>query len=219
MRKDKLYWAIKKAGVVSNRAAEVGVLSFEASAIRGFVMEGVQCDLYEAVPEFCDKIALDVAAYKRTVLHRVAVSDYNGTLDLCMAGPSTFNAAQASSPAINHDGYDKSTAQTVTVKCVDFADVDTSDYDLVTVDVEGGEYSVLSRMRSRPTVIALETQSRDYCNPRLGAIADWMVENGYVVWIWNNTDTVFFKGDPPALGLEETLKARWHNYRYYAGRL
>lgn len=219
MREDRLYWAIKKSGIAINKAAEVGVLSFETSAIRGFVVDGARCDLYEAIPEFCDKIAVDIAAYKSTALHRMAISDYSGTMDLCMAGPSTFNAAQSVSPAINHDGYEKSTAKIITVTCVDFADVDAGDYDLVTIDVEGGEYSVLSRMRSRPKVIALETQSRDYCNPRLGAITDWMVENGYSVWMWNNTDTIFFKGKPPSLGIKENLKARWHSYRYYASRI
>lgn len=136
-----------------------------------------------------------------------------------MAGPSTFNASQSVSPAINHDGFTRQDASIITVECADFADVDHGDYDLVSIDVEGGEYPILSRMRSRPKVVAIETQSRDYCNPHLGAITDWMVENGYAVWIWNNTDTVFFKGEPPFLGVKEDLKAKWHSFRYYAGRL
>lgn len=216
---DKLYWAVNKAGLEINKAAEVGVLSFEVSAIKAFIQHGVQCDLYEAVPDFCRDIAVSIAPYKNATLHEVAVSDYDGEMELCMAGPSTFNAAQNVSPAINHDGYDKSKAQVIRVKCVDFAGVDPGDYDLLTIDVEGGEYSVLSRMKSRPKVIALETQSRDYCNPRLGSITDWMLENGYSVWVWNNTDTIFFKGKPTSLGLKEDLRAKWHNFRYYASRL
>lgn len=216
---DKLYWAIKKSGVAIAKAAEVGVWSFDTSMLRAFVADGVRCDLYEAVPEFCDQIAKDIAPYKNAVLHRVAVSNYSGTMELCMAGASTFNAGQHVSPAINHDGYNKAGARMVTVRCVDFAESDPCDYELVTIDVEGGEYSILSRMCSRPKVIVLETQSRDYCNPRLGAITDWMVENGYAVWFWNNTDTVFFKGKPPFLGMKEYLKAKWHSYRYYAARI
>lgn len=217
--KDKLYWVIKKSAINIDKAAEVGVLSFDSSTLRNFIEDGVRCDLYEAVPEFCEQINDSIVAYENVVLHRVAVSDCDGTMELCMAGPSTFNAAQTSSPAINHDGYDKSQAKIVTVECVDFARLDPGDYDLVTIDVEGGEYSVLSRMKSRPQVIALETQSRDYCNPKLGAITDWMVENGYSVWIWNNTDTIFFKGVPPVVGIKERIKAWWHSYRYFAKRI
>lgn len=216
---DKLYWAVKKAGIEIHKAAEVGVLSFETSVIRAFIQNGVQCDLYEAIPDFCRDITASIAPYKNVTLHEVAVADYDGTMELCMAGPSTFNAAQDVSPAINHDGYDKAKAKVISAKCVDFAGVDPGDYDLVTIDVEGGEYSVLSRMKSRPKVIALETQSRDYCNPRLGSITDWMLENGYSVWVWNDTDTIFFKGKPPSLGLKEDLKAKWHSFRYYASRI
>lgn len=216
---NKLFQAVQQARLPIRHAAEIGVLSFETSALRDFIVSGVRCDLYEAVPEFCARIASDVGAYPATTLHEFAVSDYNGTMDLCMAGPSTFNAALNATPAINHDGYDKTRGATITVKCVDFRDVDPGDYDLVTIDVEGGEHSVLHRMQSRPLVIALETQSRDYCNPKLGAITDWMVENGYRVWIWNDTDTIFFKGRPPALGLIETVKARWHRFRYFASRI
>ncbi len=216
---DKLFCAVDKAGLKIEKAAEVGVLSFDVSAVRGFVHQGTQCDLYEAIPAFCEKITKDIAAYNNVTLHEVAVSDYSGTMDLCMAGPSTFNATLDSTPAINHDGYNKKNAEIISVKCVDFSEVDPGDYDLISIDVEGGEYSILSRMTSRPKVIALETQSRDYCNPKLGAITDWMVENGYVVWMWNNTDTVFYKGSPPLLGLKEQLKAKWHSFRYYASRI
>jgi FkbM family methyltransferase len=216
---DKLHWAIIKAGIQVRKAVEVGVLSFETSAIKSFIETGVTCDLYEAVPEFCKNISKSIAPFNNAALHEMAVSDFDGNMELCMAGPSTFNAAQEVSPAINHDGYDKANAKVITVKCVDFAAVDPGDYDLVTIDVEGGEYAVLSRMKSRPRVIALETQSRDYCNPKLGAITDWMLENGYRVWLWNDTDTVFYKGKPPSLGVVEDLKAKWHSFRYFASRI
>lgn len=140
-------------------------------------------------------------------------------MTLCMAGPSTFNAQLTSTPAIDHDKYDKSKSGMITVPCADFAECDPGDYDLVTMDIEGGEYAVLERMVSRPQVISLETQCRDYCNPYLGEITDWMEQNGYRVWAWNDTDTIFYKGTPPRLPLAETIKARWHNLRYYAGRL
>jgi len=216
---NKLFNAISAAGIDIKKAAEVGVLSVETSMLKEIMESGIQCDLYEAIPEFCDDIKQKIKGYKQVVLHEVAVSDYNGEMELCMAGASTFNAALDSSPAICHDGLQKSDVRRVKVTCVDFRDIDPGDYDLVSIDVEGGEYSILSRMRSRPKVISLETQSRDYCNPKLGSITDWMLENGYRVWIWNNTDTIFYKGTPPELRFLETLKAKWHSFKYYALRI
>jgi hypothetical protein len=140
---------------------------------------------------------------------------------LCMAGPSTFSASLDSTPAINHDGFRKDAAgvKMIDVECRDFADLDPGDYDLVTIDIEGGEFPVLARMKSRPRVLAIETQSRDYVNPQLGAITDWLVREGYKVWFQNDTDTVFIRGERPKLGLVKDIKAWWHSQRYFAGRI
>jgi len=60
-----------------------------------------------------------------------------------MAEPSTFNAAVDSTSEINHDGYHKSNAKIVAAKCVDFAEVGSDNYDLVSIGVEGDEYYIL----------------------------------------------------------------------------
>lgn len=212
---------IIKAKFNIESAAEVGVFRYSDSSIRFFCELGCKCDFYEAVPDLCDVIATDIEKFSRARLIRGAVSDYNGTMVLCMAGPSTFSASLESTPAINHDGFrkDGEGVKKLVVECRDFADFDPGDYDLVTMDIEGGEFPVLSRMRSRPRVLAIETQSRDYVNPQLGAITDWLVREGYKVWFRNDTDTVFVRGERPNLGLARDIKAWWHNQRYFAGRL
>ncbi len=214
-----LYDAVKSQNLPIKSVAEVGVLAFKDSVVKNFCIDGIKCDLYEAVPEFCEKIRKEITRYPNITLKEYAVSDYNGDMEMCMVGPSTFDASIEHAPAIDHDGIDKSSVETLKVACRDFSEVDEGQYDIVSIDIEGGEWKVLSRMRSRPLVISLETQCRDYLNPYIGSITDWMFENGYKVWIWNNTDTIFYKGTPPALGIKNTLLSKWHNYRYYAGRL
>jgi len=216
---DALYRAILDSKINIHKAAEIGVFSFETSVLKPFIEKGKICHLFEAVPEYCDEIKSNIKEFKNTTLNCYAVSNFEGVITLCMAGPSTFSASQSEAPAINHDGLDRQSLRTVTVSCRNFASVDPGDYDLVSIDTEGSEFDVLSVMVSRPRLISIETQSRDYVNPKLGAITDWMVANNYKVWLWNDTDTVFVRGEIPRVTLFERLKARWHSFRYFAGRL
>lgn len=104
---NKLFEVINSAGVEIKKAAEVGVLSVETSMLREAMQQGIPCDLFEAIPEFCDDIKLKISEFKQVVLHEVAVADYNGEMELCLAGASTFNAVLEHSPAICHDKLQK----------------------------------------------------------------------------------------------------------------
>ena len=214
--------ATRLAGIPVQRAAEIGVFSYADSAIRGFCETGVACDLYEAVPRFCDHIEIDIRDRPSVRLFRFAVANRNGTLDLHLAGlvgGSTFAAGQATSPALVIDRFVPDDASRFTVPVRDFADVDGGSYDVVSIDIEGGEWLVLQRMRSRPAVLAVETHFRKYVNPHLPEIIAWCRTNGYRVWYLTRSDTVFYRGDPPGLPTSTRLTLRWRRWRLYRGRL
>ena len=215
----KVFDLISKTGLIINKAAEIGVYTFETSAIKPLIEAGVRCDLYEAVPAYAQSIKTETKLFPNTTLFDMAIADYDGEMTLYLAGPSTFNAEQKESPAINHDKFNTSNANAIRVHCRDFKSLDDGDYDYVSIDVEGGEFSILSRMNSRPLFINLETQSRDYINPKLGSITDWMCENDYKVWFRNDTDTLFMKGPRKSAGVLRDIKAKWHNQRFFGGRL
>lgn len=207
------------AGYPIKKAAEVGVYSFSTSNLKPLIEAGTVCHLFEAIPDYAEKIRLDVERFEKTSVFNFAVADYNGKMSLCMAGASTFNRNQNHSPAINHDKFEVSKAQTLQVDCRKFSEVDPGDFDYLSIDVEGGEFYVLKDLVSRPIVLNIETQSRDYINPLLGSITDWMVEHGYKVWFRNDTDTLFIKEGGSRLGPRLALNRWWHNQRYFAGRL
>ena len=218
----RLWEAAATAGLRVSRAAELGVFSYADSAIRGFGEAGALCDLYEPVPAFCDRIAGEIAGRPNVRLFRVAVTNHNGTLELYLAGlegGSTFAAGQVASPATVIDGFDPAAASPITVPARDFAELDDGGYDVVSIDVEGGEWLALKRMRSRPTVLSIETHFRRYVNPHLSEIIDWCRASGYRVWYLTRSDTVFFRGVPPPLRVPTRLKLRWRRWRMYRGRI
>jgi len=194
--------ATRLAGIPVRRAAEIGVFSFPDSSVKGYAAAGVPCDLYEAMPRFCEHIAIDIRDLPNVTLHRFAVSNRNGTLDLHFAGHvggSTFAVGQASSPALVIDRFVPDEASKVRVPVRDFAEVDPGDFDVVSIDIEGGEWNVLQQLKSRPAVLAVETHFRKYVNPHLAEIVEWCRANGYRVWYLTKSDTVFFRGEPPKL--------------------
>ena len=214
-----LHLQISAVGLEIRNAAEIGVYSFESSTLRHFFGTSTTCHLYEPVPVFCDAIQEKIRIYSNVELRRYALADRDGSLSLCLAGPSTFDSSQDAAPAINRDGYQRESSRILTVPCFDFFDKDPGDYDLVTIDTEGSEYSILSRMRSRPLVISIETQSRSYVNPKLQEIKAWMHSNQYRVWAWDDTDTIFIKHSRLPIGLKNDLKAWYHNKKFFGGEL
>lgn len=213
--------ATSHAGIVVHRAAEIGVFSYDDSVIKEYCEAGVACDFYEAVPRFCDHIEIDIRGLANARLFRFAVSDHNGTMDLYLAGhvgASTFATDQPASPAVVNEGFQPAGARRISVESRDFAEVDDGGYDVVSIDIEGGEWLVLRRMKSRPTVLAIETHSRKYVNPHLGEIERWCKNNGYRVWYLTRSDTVFFRGHPPKLAHRVRVKLWWRRWRLYGGR-
>ncbi|HVA27966.1 MAG TPA: FkbM family methyltransferase [Candidatus Baltobacteraceae bacterium] len=206
------------AGVTVRRAAEVGVLKYQYSAIREFADAGTPCDFYEAVPAFCDEIEVALKSRANARLFRFALSDTNGNLDLYIAGggdASTYAANQTTSPALVNDNFVPSDDARVTVECRDFHEVDPGDYDVVTIDVEGGEWPIVRRMKSRPTILALETHYRRYKNPHLAEIFAWCHENGYVIWYLTRSDTIFLRGTPPKMSLFRQVERAWKMRNVY----
>jgi len=54
-------------------------------------------------------------------------------------GPSTFDVSINHSPAIDYDGVDKNSINWLIVYCRAFSEVDEGKYDIISIDIEGGE--------------------------------------------------------------------------------
>jgi FkbM family methyltransferase len=188
----KLYKKLLHKNIVFNHICEVGVFLPEYSNIIDFIRKGIRTTLVEADPLVAEKIKVYFKDYPVSV-HPVAIFDHDGTVELSRFDQSTFISSVKSSPAIVNDKYKQSEADSFTTQCRRFSSIDTGDIDLISIDIEGCEWYVIQTMISRPAVISVETHSKAYVNPNIHLINQWMVDNSYVQWYKDLSDTVYVK--------------------------
>lgn len=164
----------------------------QTSNIKEFIQEGIRATLVEADPEVAEQVR---AAFgdKNAQVHAVAVWDTNGTLKLSRAASSTFATELPTSPALENDRHRISDATTFEVPCVRFSTLDDGTIDLLSIDIEGGEWYVLKHLRSRPKVLSIETHGKYYTNPFLQEITTWLSAHQYLLWYKDGSDSVYIR--------------------------
>ncbi len=188
----KIYRKCLKKGLHFDHVCEVGVYLPETSNVIDFIRSGSRATLVEADPETVLKIEEYFKDYQvRTV--PVAVWDRTGTLRLSKAAASTFATELKQSPALINDHYRVTEENTIEVPCKVFTEIDDGTIDLLSIDIEGGEWYVLKYLKSSPKVISLETHGKYYTNPFIGEISNWMTENGYALWYKDASDSIFVR--------------------------
>ncbi|TVT41246.1 FkbM family methyltransferase [Hymenobacter setariae] len=187
-----MYQKLRARGLTFTHVCEVGVYIPETSNILDFINNGVRATLVEADPDVAQKIKAAFAT-KNIDLHPVAVWDTNGTLKLSKAASSTFATELPTSPALENDRYHVSEATTFEVPCVQFSTIDDGTIDLLSIDIEGGEWYVLKHLVSSPKVLSIETHGKYYTNPFLTEITAWLAQHQYTLWYKDGSDSVFIK--------------------------
>ncbi len=190
-----------------SHVCEVGVYLPATSNILDFIQDGIRATLVEADPVTAEKIKEYFKEYAIN-LFSVAIWDTNGVLKLSKAAASTFAAELKQSPAIVNDHYRVSKENTFEVPCKVFSEIDDGTIDLLSIDIEGGEWYVIKHLTSNPKIISIETHGKYYTNPFLHEISEWMRIKGYTIWYKDTSDTVFVRKDVFSPGLADKLKIR-----------
>lgn len=214
-----IYKKTKHKNLSFQHVCEVGVYLPETSNIVDFIKrDHVRATLVEANPAMIEKIKT-YFANDNIQLFPYAVWDYNGTLKLSKANASTFVSELSGSPALINDGYRIEETETFEVPCRKFDELDSSNIDLISIDIEGSEWYALQYMKSRPKIIAIETHGKYYINPFIKEILEWTQRNNYSVWYKDGSDTVFVRNDifEPTFWEQTTLA--FTNFRLYLRRL
>lgn len=193
MAGNRLFRKLTQKGFFPVHVAEVGVYLPETSNVYDFTLAGVRSTLVEPDPGSVAMIRAHFAGRNNVSVHPVAVYDTGGTLELVKRGASTYAAVIENSPAVVNDEYRLQEADRFVVSAVTFDTIDDGTIDVLSVDIEGGEWFAIKHMVSRPAVISLETHGALYKNPYMAEINAWMRENGYSLWYRDKSDSVYVK--------------------------
>ncbi len=190
----ELYDSVRKAGIPVHFACEVGVYLPDESNVLGWIEAGVRSTLVECDPVTVLALRERFGAHAHVTIEDVAVADAAGTLTMYRKGASTFGSNVPRSPAQVNDNYRPVAVDSFEARAVTFDTIDDGTIDVLSIDIEGGEWFALRCMRSRPAVISVETHGKRYVNPFLSEIAGWARAEGYGAWYHDASDTVFRRG-------------------------
>ncbi|MBN4080619.1 FkbM family methyltransferase [Beggiatoa alba] len=211
--KKKIFRVIKNKEFTPIHVAEVGVYKPETSNIYDFILNKIKATLVEP-----DKLSIKLIeecfkGYDNVTLHPYAIYEKSGEIELVQRNASTFISELDTSPAIINDEYTLDKADTFVVEAKTFDEIDDGSIDLLSIDIEGGEWYVIKNLVSRPAVISVETHGAIYINPFITEIKAWMENNNYKVLYKDRSDTVFV--DPKQISLSITDKIKLYIYEVY----
>ena len=205
-REEVLFNKLKQKNIRFNHVAEVGVYLPETSNIGAFTKVGIKSTFVEPDPRCIELINKYFKGFDNIDIHPVAVFDKSGEVELVQRKASTYLKILESSPAIINDEYTLDEKDTFIVKAVTFDEIDNGSIDLLSIDIEGGEWFVIKHMISRPLVLSIETHGAMYINPYINEIRNWISENDYVIWYVDGSDTVYIKKGLFNIGFMDKLK-------------
>ncbi|MCO5251920.1 MAG: FkbM family methyltransferase [Candidatus Kapabacteria bacterium] len=216
---NNLYAKCSSKQLTIEHACEVGVYMPESSNVIDFIETGKRTTLIEADPESIALINKRFGDYPSVSIHSVAVFNRRGRVKLSRAKASTFISELTESPALVNDSYQKAPDNEFETDCVLFSDLDDGKIDLLSIDIEGAEWFVLSHMKSMPKVISVETHGKYYTNPYIKKIRSFMHGNDYQEWFMDLSDTVYLNKNSARVTLTEKLKLTIMKIRIFARRM
>ena len=199
-----LFKKISEKQLVISKAVEVGVYHPHTSKIIDFINANIPSILVEADPLSVERI-LDYFKNRNVTVYPYAMWDEEKLVTLFRVGASTFVSDIGHSPAKTNDHYVENNKDSFTVESKRFSSIDSGDFDLLTIDIEGAEWYVLKHLISRPKIINIELRADRYSNPFMMEIIEWLRTNNYTLWYHDDTDSVYYRDDIMNLDIRERI--------------
>jgi FkbM family methyltransferase len=201
-----IYNKCKAKNFYPKHIAEVGVYLPETSNLLDFIQQNIRTTLVEADPKMVEHIRAYFGNRYSITLFPIAIFESPGIVEFANAGASSFITTLKATPALVNDNYQIRENNKFKVEAKRFDEIDDGTIDLLSIDIEGAEWYVIKYMKSRPSVISIETHGKLYTNPFLKDILMWMEDNNYQLWYKGISDSVFIKKGVFEISFWEKLK-------------
>lgn len=191
-------------GPPARRAAEIGLgVVPENVNCRHHYARGIPCLFVDPNPASWEAVR---SRFPKAQFVNVALCDEPKELTLRVVQGTPFfqgcgfSAGSSWVESYDHPGHDvpaireglDSVTSTLKVQGVTFDTIDPGDIDVMSLDVEGAEWSVLKHMISRPRMIFVELRWRmGWKNTFLDEILEWFRGNGYHLHGHNGVDDLW----------------------------
>lgn len=172
---------------------EVGVGTFIECRTKEYINTNVQCYLFEPNPYCFQNLQAHLDRYSNFHLFNIALGSEQKLCNLFLANSSSF-VEGISSPEKSKESNSENILQKVSIQMEPIIKHDNNQIDVLLLDVEGGEFDIISNLTSRPKQICVEMYSFGvkYKNPHFNKIMKWMHENHYELELvdnpWNKTN-------------------------------
>ena len=150
-----LYNKVSSKNFFPKHVSEIGVWHPNTSNVYLYINDGVRTTLVEPDPESIELIKHKFKDASNVTLHEAAICDFNGEVELYKRESSTFLTTLPGSPALSNDNVDLDETDKFTAKAMLFSEIDDGTIDLISIDIEGGEWFVNKNMKSRPAVVTI----------------------------------------------------------------
>ncbi len=175
----------------AQHAVEVGVWLPAFCHVSKFIDAGVRVQLVEPQPEVAKELDKKWGHLDNVTIHRVAVAAEAGEVTMFRPHPLPTAHLQGSDPPSKHEGRDG--VHRITVPAITFDTIDDGTIDVLSCDTEGSDWHVISKLKSRPTVIAVEMHHSRWRNKHHDEIIRWMEDNSYLNYGVIGGDDIYVK--------------------------
>jgi len=202
---DRLLQVIEKYNVNVNHFFEAGAFNptYSMGVMYATLNKDARISVVEPMFEYAAQLdyALFQAQIEKYAVFNVALGDSEGKTQFCV--PKKIGDRQSSAYIKgNHCAYlsrgkfSEDDVFEVSIDVCPMSYLDDGTIDLLTIDVEGSEYSVLNHLVSNPAIVLVElyhSPPKEFANEKIKEISDWFEKNDYVLVDVVEPDFLFVK--------------------------
>jgi FkbM family methyltransferase len=146
------------------------------ASLQNFITPESRVQIFECNPSHLFEINRHYGNSPNVQVHPYAMWKENGVVTFYLEG-ATSHVKGVNAPCIANDHLISNNG--IEVEARTFDEFDDGTIDIMDIDIEGAEWYVIERMKSRPKIISIEMAWKKYVNPHYDEIEKWMRDNYY----------------------------------------